>query len=146
MIMKISLIYVGKDDDKFAGEAVKMFEKRIKHYLPFEVTASGKIHSGGLPPEIQRETEGRLLLKFIENADLPVLLDVKGKQFSSVAFSEYIQFAMNRGTRHLGFIIGGPYGFSEEVYRNVPERISLSSFTFSHQLVRLIFWNSSTGL
>ena len=58
---------------------------------------------------------------------------------SSGGFSAYLQQLMNRGIKHLGFIIGGPYGFSTEVYDTVKERISVSSMTFSHQLVRLIF-------
>jgi 23S rRNA (pseudouridine1915-N3)-methyltransferase len=136
--MKISLFYIGRSEDKFAFEAVKMFEKRIKHYLPFKITSSGKLKAG-LPPEIQKETEGKLVLKFAESADLPVLLDVKGSQFTSGTFSGYLQSAMNRGTKHLGFIIGGSYGFSDEVYRTIQQKISLSPLTFSHQLVRLVF-------
>lgn len=136
--MKISLYYIGKSEDKFAGEALKLFEKRIRHYLPFEINASGKARPG-LPPEVQREAEGRNILKFISGADHAVLLDVKGRQYSSEGFADYLQLVMNRGTKCLAFVIGGPYGFSDEVYKNAGERISLSDMTFSHQLVRLVF-------
>lgn len=136
--MKISLYYIGKNDDKFAGSEMKLFYNRIKHYLPFEVTASGKMRSG-LPAEVQRETEGKGILKFTSGADMNVLLDVKGRQFSSEEFAGYIQSFMNRGTKNLGFVIGGSYGFSDEVYRSIGEKVSLSGLTFSHQLVRLVF-------
>lgn len=136
--MKISLYYIGKSEDRFANEALKLFEKRIRRYLPFEINASGKVRAG-LPPEAQREAEGKNILKFISDADYAILLDVKGRQFSSEGFADYLQSLMNRGTKSLSFVIGGPYGFSDEVYKNVGERISLSGMTFSHQLVRLVF-------
>jgi 23S rRNA (pseudouridine1915-N3)-methyltransferase len=88
---------------------------------------------------VQKESEGRILLSGLEKVDYPVLLDVEGKRFDSVGFSQFIQKVMNKGIRHMGFVIGGPYGFSGEVYQAVPERISLSEMTYSHQLVRLVF-------
>lgn len=88
---------------------------------------------------VQRESEGKILLQALEKIDYPVLLDEKGKQFDSAEFSQYIQQAMNRGIHNLGFVIGGPFGFSMELYRAVPERISISAMTFSHQLIRLVF-------
>jgi 23S rRNA (pseudouridine1915-N3)-methyltransferase len=87
----------------------------------------------------QREAEGKVILSAIEKVDYPVLLDIGGKQFSSEGFAKYMQQCMNKGIRHLGFIIGGPFGFSDEVYNTVPEKISVSAMTFSHQLIRLIF-------
>lgn len=91
------------------------------------------------PEYVQKESEGKILLTALEKVDYPVLLDVEGKQLNSAGFSKYLQQIMNKGRRNLGFIIGGPYGFSADVYRAVPESISLSPMTFSHQLVRLVF-------
>ncbi len=87
----------------------------------------------------QKENEGKIILSALANYDYKVLLDERGKMLGSPAFSGFLQNAMNRGTRNLAFVTGGPYGFSEEVYQAVPERISLSGMTFSHQMIRLIF-------
>jgi 23S rRNA (pseudouridine1915-N3)-methyltransferase len=92
-----------------------------------------------LPEQLQKESEGKLIIPAIEKSDRRVLLDVGGRQMDSEAFAGFIQQCMNRGTRNLAFIAGGPYGFSDEVYQKVPERISISAMTFSHQLIRLIF-------
>lgn len=91
------------------------------------------------PEKVQKENEGKIILSTLEHIDHAVLLDKKGKHFSSISFARYIQQCMNKSTRNLGFVIGGPFGFSQEVYQTVPERISLSEMTFSHQLVRLVF-------
>jgi 23S rRNA (pseudouridine1915-N3)-methyltransferase len=86
-----------------------------------------------------KEQEGNLILRHLADSDTAILLDERGKQMTSQAFSEYLQRTMNRGVRNLTFITGGAFGFSDAVYDRVKERISLSSMTFPHQLVRLIF-------
>jgi 23S rRNA (pseudouridine1915-N3)-methyltransferase len=117
-----------------------LYEKRIRHYVSLEmIYLNEPRNANSLPEAVQKEQEGKAILLALEKADHPVLLDMKGKQFSSEAFSKYLQQAMNKGTRNLSFVIGGPYGFSKEVYRAVPNRMSLSEMTFSHQLIRLIF-------
>jgi 23S rRNA (pseudouridine1915-N3)-methyltransferase len=92
-----------------------------------------------LPEKEQKEAEGRLLLSAIRHADHRILLDEKGREMDSAGFARLLQQIMNRGTRNLGFIIGGPYGYAEEVYQEITDSLSLSRMTFSHQLVRLVF-------
>lgn len=138
--MKISVINLGVTQDQYLKEGIVLYEKRLKHYVPFEMTyLNAPRFSRNLSFQVQKEQEGKMLLAAVEKSDHAVLLDVEGKQYCSEDFSGYLQQAMNRGTRHLAFVIGGPYGFSDEVYQAVPHRISLSSMTFSHQLVRLVF-------
>jgi 23S rRNA (pseudouridine1915-N3)-methyltransferase len=138
--MKITLFNLGTTQDIYLKEGIAIFEKRMKHYISFEMSYLPEMRNHKNQPEIvQKESEGKTILTALEKVDLPVLLDVGGKQMDSEGFSKYIQHCMNRGTRHMGFIIGGPYGFSDDVYKNVPERLSISAMTFSHQLIRLIF-------
>jgi 23S rRNA (pseudouridine1915-N3)-methyltransferase len=138
--MKISLINLGATQESYLKEGIAKFEKRIGHYISFEMIYLNEPRNIKNQPEIvQKESEGKIFLSVLEKVDHPVLLDVNGKQLSSDGFSKYLQQVMNQGTRHLGFIIGGPYGFSGELYRSVPEKISLSAMTFSHQLIRLVF-------
>lgn len=138
--MKISIISIGGNQDSFLKLGIASFEKRILHYTSFEmVYLNGPKNAKSLSENVQKEMEGKILLTAVEKIDFPVLLDVQGEHFSSEGFSKFLQKTMNRGVRHLAFIIGGPYGFSEEVYAKIPQKISLSSMTFSHQLIRLIF-------
>jgi 23S rRNA (pseudouridine1915-N3)-methyltransferase len=138
--MKIALINPGVTQDAYIREGLSVFEKRIKHYIGFEImNLSIPRALKSQSQAIQKESEGRLILSAIEKVDHPVLLDVTGKQMDSPGFARFLQQSMNRGTRNLAFIIGGPYGFSDEVYQRIPDRISFSSMTFSHQLIRLIF-------
>jgi 23S rRNA (pseudouridine1915-N3)-methyltransferase len=138
--MKISIINLGVTQEPYLKEGIALYEKRIRHYVSFEMICLNELRNMRNRTEnVQKESEGKILLSALEKIDQPVLLDVEGKLVDSLAFSEFIQRAMNRGTRHLGFVIGGAYGFSGEVYQAVPERLSLSPMTFSHQLTRLIF-------
>jgi 23S rRNA (pseudouridine1915-N3)-methyltransferase len=138
--MKISLVYIGATQEQWLKDGIAMFEKRIRHYLPFEMVLAGMPRGGrNLPPHLQKEHEGKAILHALEKTDHAVLLDVSGKGLSSEAFSGYIQQVMNKGTRNLAFVIGGSFGFSDEVYQAVSDRLSLSEMTYSHQLVRLVF-------
>lgn len=138
--MKISVYYIGRNEDNNLQKANVIFEKRIQHYVPFKMMSLGKPRISGIQPAIKhKDSEGRLILKGLSRNDMPVLLDIKGRQMSSEAFSEFIQQFMNRGIRHLVFIIGGSYGFSDAVYKAVPDMVSLSQMTLSHQLARLVF-------
>jgi 23S rRNA (pseudouridine1915-N3)-methyltransferase len=138
--MKISMISVGVTQDKYLKEGIAIFEKRINRYVSFELLYLPEPRNMKNQPEnVQKELEGKTILHSIARIDQPVLLDVSGKVYSSEGFSIFLQQFMNKGTRNLAFIIGGPYGFSDEVYRNVTERLSVSSMTFSHQLIRLLF-------
>jgi 23S rRNA (pseudouridine1915-N3)-methyltransferase len=138
--MKISIISIGFNQDGYVKQGITLFEKRINHYTSLEmIYLNEPKNMKNQPEQVQKELEGKVILSALEKADLAVLLDVQGPQMSSEIFSKFLQRTMNKGIRNLAFIIGGPYGFSEEVYRKVTEKISLSSMTFSHQLIRLIF-------
>jgi len=138
--MKITLINVGTTQDKYLREGIAIFEKRIGHYVSIEIMYLNEPRNMRNQPEtVQKEAEGKIILKALEKTDRAVLLDVSGKTTNSEEFSQFVQQCMNRGTKNLGFVTGGPFGFSDEVYRSVSERFSLSSMTFSHQMIRLIF-------
>ncbi len=138
--VKITLNSIGRIENQHLRSLVDEYEKRIRHYIPFELVYLGRHGMTGKQPElVYREAEGRLILSVLKGVDYPVLLDQNGKKTDSPGFADYIQQAMNRGTRHMAFIIGGAYGFSESVYKSVPERLSLSTMTLTHQITRLVF-------
>jgi 23S rRNA (pseudouridine1915-N3)-methyltransferase len=138
--MKVSVINLGLTQETYLKEGIAIFEKRIKHYISFEMTYLNEARKlKNQPEKLQKESEGKIILSALEKIDHPVLLDVTGQQYDSESFSRFMQQSMNKGTRHLGFIIGGPYGFSDDVYIAVRERMSISAMTFSHQMIRLIF-------
>jgi 23S rRNA (pseudouridine1915-N3)-methyltransferase len=138
--MKIKLIAIGATDLPYLQEGIDHYLKRLVHYIPVEMLCTPGIRAlkSGLPDHM-KEMEGKLILRHLADSDTAVLLDERGKQMTSQAFSQYLQQYMNRGVRTLTFVAGGAYGFSDAVYDQVKERISLSSMTFPHQLVRLIF-------
>lgn len=136
--MKIKLLTIGKTDNKNLQQLIAMYEKRLKHYIKFEIEIIPDIKNAkNLSEKQQKEKEGELILKKIQTFDYLVLLDEKGEQFRSKTFATYLQKKMNSGIKQLVFVIGGPYGFSETVYKNSKAKISLSKMTFSHQMIRL---------
>lgn len=136
--MQITVLAIGKTDNKELALLIQEYEQRLKHYVKFNFELIPDIkNSKNLSENQQKEREGALILNQLHVSDSVVLLDDKGKQFSSVDFSNYLQKKMNSGTKRLVMIIGGPYGFSEAVYRRCTEKLSLSKMTFSHQMVRL---------
>ncbi|MDO6819298.1 23S rRNA (pseudouridine(1915)-N(3))-methyltransferase RlmH [Zobellia sp. 1_MG-2023] len=136
--MTIKLIAIGKTDSQALLQLISEYENRLKHYVKFDLTIIPDIkNTKNLSETQQKEKEGELILKQLTNTDVLVLLDENGKQFSSVDFSAYLQKKMNAGLKQLVFVIGGPYGFSPEVYNKAQGKISLSKMTFSHQMVRL---------
>ncbi|HBS85225.1 MAG: 23S rRNA (pseudouridine(1915)-N(3))-methyltransferase RlmH [Bacteroidetes bacterium GWF2_38_335] len=138
--MKISLIVVGKTDDKNLSETVETYLKRLKHYIDFEYNVIPDIKNRKtLSQQEQKTKEGNLLISGLNNSDFVVVLDEKGKEHTSSEFAEFLKKRMNAGTKRLVFLIGGPYGFSDQVYERADYRFSLSKLTFSHQMVRLIF-------
>ena len=138
--MKIQLWVVGKTTQDFVEQGLTEFCGRIKHFLPFEIQVIPDIKdTKNLSPEQVKEKEGEWLLKTIHPGDYIVLLDEHGKSFTSLQFSEYLEHKILTVPKSLIFIIGGPYGFSQKVYKAAQEKIALSKMTFSHQLVRLIF-------
>jgi len=136
--MTIKLLAVGKTDSKSLQELIAEYENRLKHYIKFEIEIIPDIKNAkNLSETQQKEKEGELILKKIQPTSILVLLDENGKQFSSIDFATYLQKKMNSGIKQLLFVIGGPYGFSEAVYKKAQAKISLSKMTFSHQMVRL---------
>lgn len=138
--MKIKLILIGKTDSDYLINGIGEYINRLKHYLPFEMFIIPDIkNTKNLSEHQQKQKEGKLILNQIHNGDFIVLLDEKGKEYSSLDFSKFIEKQMISGLKSLIFIIGGPYGFSDEIYEKCNSKISLSKMTFSHQMVRLIF-------
>ena len=138
--MTIKLLAVGKTDDKDLQKLIDHYFKRLKHYCKFEIELIPDIKkSKKMDEQLQKQKEGELILAKTQSSDILVLLDENGKSYSSVGFSKWLQKQMNTGMKQLIFVIGGPYGFSEEVYQRANQKISLSKMTFSHQMVRLFF-------
>ena len=136
--MKIKLLAIGKTDDKDLQNLILMYQNRLKHYIKFELVIIPDIKKAkNLSENQQKEKEGELILKQLQSVDELVLLDEKGKEFRSIEFSKYLQKKMNSGIKQLVFVIGGPYGFSDAVYKKAKGKISSSKMTFSHQMVRL---------
>lgn len=134
----IKLLTIGKTDNTSLQSLITEYENRLKHYIRFEMEIIPDIKNAkNLSESQQKEKEGNLILKKINNTDVMILMDEKGKQFTSLEFSNYLQKKMNSGIKQLVLVIGGPYGFSDEVYTKAQGKISLSKMTFSHQMVRL---------
>ena len=137
--MKVELILVGKTADRHFQAGIQDYTERINHYLPFKITVIPEIkNTKNLSEEQQKTKEGEEILKIVKPSDVVVLLDEHGKEYRSVEFAAWMQKKQNN-SRNLVYVIGGPYGFSKEVYQRADEQISLSKMTFSHQMVRLIF-------
>ncbi len=138
--MKIKLIVVGKTNAKYLFEGEKEYGNRLKHYTKFEEIIIPDVkHSGKLNENELKKKEGQLILDKLENIDHLILLDDKGKTYSSIEFANFLQKKMNSGLKSLVFVVGGAFGFSDEVYLRANSKLSLSKMTFSHQMVRLIF-------
>jgi 23S rRNA (pseudouridine1915-N3)-methyltransferase len=138
--MKITLLTVGKTDQKYIKEGISVFQKRLKHYVNFEiieVPALKKVSS--MPTEIIKQKESELLTRYLDKSDAIILLDERGKTLSSDEFAGFLQKKMNSGIREMVFIVGGAWGFHESLYKKANHTISLSKLTFSHQMVRLFF-------
>ncbi|WP_074406692.1 MULTISPECIES: 23S rRNA (pseudouridine(1915)-N(3))-methyltransferase RlmH [Aquimarina] len=138
--MNIKLLAVGKTDDKQLNDLINNYIKRLQFYIKFSFEIIPDIKNAkNLSEAQQKEKEGKLILNHVENSDVLILLDENGKQYDSVLFSEVLQKHMNSGIKQLIFAIGGPYGFSPEVYSRANSKLSLSKMTFSHQMIRLFF-------
>lgn len=138
--MQIILLAIGKTDNKQLQQLIDVYTKRLGHYIKFSLDIIPDIkNSKNLSEAQQKQKEGELILKKISTSDVLILLDENGKQLDSVGFSNYLQKHMNSGIKQLIFVIGGPYGFSQEIYQKAQGKLSLSKMTFSHQMVRLFF-------
>jgi len=138
--MKITLLVVGKTEDKYLIEGIEKYIGRLKHYIGFNLLVIPELKNTKNLTEAQQKTkEAEMIFKQISNTDMVILMDEKGKKYSSVQFSEYLNKQMIGSVQQLIFIIGGPYGFDESVYKRANGTISLSDMTFSHQMIRLFF-------
>lgn len=136
--MKITLLVIGKTDNKHLIQLIDDYQKRLNHYVKFTLEVIPDIKNAkNLSKEQQKEKEGELILQKLQQGDQLILLDEKGKEFTSVQFSAYLQKKMNTGLKRLVFVVGGPYGFSQEVYNKSMGKVSFSQMTFSHQMIRL---------
>ena len=138
--MKILLIVVGKTDMKWLIEGIGQYVERISHFSQFDIEVIPDIrNTRSMDAQMQKVREGEQILRLLQPSDDVWLLDDKGIEMTSPEMARWLQKRMAQSTKRLVFIIGGPYGFSSDVYDRVPGRISLSRMTFSHQMVRLIF-------
>ena len=138
--MKINLLTVGKTTNAQMIKLQEEYQNRLKFYIPFESVVIPELkNTKNLSIVEQQEKEADLILKQIDNADELILLDDKGKQFTSLGFSKYIEKKMMSTHKRMVFVVGGPYGFSQRIYQRANGQVSLSTMTFSHQMIRLIF-------
>lgn len=138
--MKISLAVVGKISGGYLKQGIDDYTNRLSHYLPFNIQYIADAKSTkNLTEAQQKKQESKNILAAIDKSDYVVLLDEHGKEFTSMDFSRYIDKKMTTVSKRLVFVVGGPYGFDEDVYARANEKISLSKMTFSHEMIRLIF-------
>jgi 23S rRNA (pseudouridine1915-N3)-methyltransferase len=137
--MNIKILMIGKTDNSIMKTIVDDYSKRLLMYINFSFEVINDIKYAKNLTEIQqKEKEGELILAKLKPSDHLILLDENGEYFSSIGFSEFIQKKMNSGIKTLVLVIGGPYGFSESVYKKANGKIALSKMTFSHQMIRMI--------
>lgn len=137
--MKTVLIQVGKTTNKHFIVGINDYVERINHYMPFDVVTIPELkNTKNLSEEQQKQSEGELIIKQLQPSDVVVLLDEHGKEYRSIDFARWLE-QKQITARRLVFVIGGPYGFSKDVYAHANEQVSLSKMTFSHQMIRLTF-------
>ena len=138
--MKIALLTVGKTDRDWVKQGLDIYTSRLKHYIQFSINEIPELKNvSSLSKEQIKVREGELIMKNIRQTDDVILLDEHGKEHTSVEFASLLQKKITYEGKDIVFVIGGAYGFSEEVYRRANSKISLSRMTFSHQMVRAIF-------
>lgn len=138
--MKITLLTVGKTDKDWVRQGIEIYVSRLKHYIPFNIVEIPELKNVSALTKDQIKTrEGELILKSLRPTDDVILMDERGKQYSSVDFAKVLQDKISYIGKDIVFVIGGAYGFSQAVYERADSKISLSRMTFSHQMVRAIF-------
>lgn len=137
--MKTILMQVGKTVDKHLTAGINDYNERISHYMPFEVVTIPELkNTKSLNEQQQKEREGEMILRLLQPSDTVVLLDEHGAEYRSLEFASWLE-RQQQTARRLVFVIGGPYGFSADVYARANQKLSLSKMTFSHQMIRLLF-------
>lgn len=138
--MEICLICIGKTRIQFIKDGIEEYRKRLKHYIPFNTIEIEDIRTSKSTSEIEhKEKEGKLLIDKIMPSDFVIILDEKGKEYSSMEFASYFEKLMASGRKRIVFIVGGPYGFAKKVYDRADSKLSLSKMTFNHEMVRMFF-------
>ena len=139
--MKVTFLLVGETEFPFVKEGLALYEKRLGHYIDYKRIELPIPRKKGnqWDPALVKEKEGELILKQIKPTDEVILLDEHGDMFGSIDWARFLERKMNAGTRHLIFVTGGAFGFSEAVYQRANGKLSLSKMTFSHQIIRLFF-------
>lgn len=138
--MEIVLLTVGKTTQTFVREGIDDFQKRLRRYISFRIECLPDLRSAkSLTPEMQKEKEGEVILNYLSPSDFCIILDERGLEFTSTEFASFIQKIMSSGKKRAVFVVGGPYGFSKDVYSRADSKISMSKMTFTHEMVRLFF-------
>ena len=138
--MKITLLVVGKTLNGAFKKGVDDYVERLSHYVGFKIECLSDVKTTKkTTPAQQKIDEGVSILNFVQKSDCVVLLDEHGKEFTSVEFAKFISKKEQSVSKRLVFVVGGPYGFSKDVYDRANEKISMSKMTFPHELIRLIF-------
>ena len=136
----LELLVIGKTDSQEVAALVETYARRINFYCKFAITVLPDVRSTRkLTARQQSAAEGTAILRQLADGDFVVLLDERGEELRSVEFALWLQKRMNSGVKRLVLVIGGPYGFSDEVYARADAKLSLSRMTFSHQIVRALF-------
>lgn len=138
--MEIELLTIGKTSIRFVEDGIAEYSRRLKHYIPYSIKSLPDVKNASKMDQAkQKDAEGEKILDVISNSDFVVLLDERGKQYSSIEFSTFLEKQMISGRRKVIFVVGGPYGFSKPVYDRADSLLSLSKMTFNHEMVRLFF-------
>ena len=138
--MKVEFWVIGKTNETYFKEAIEVYHKRVKRYIPFAYQVIPDIKNAGKRPADQlKQLEGESILNKLKPDDYLVLLDEKGKSFTSTAFASWLDQKLQRSYKRIIFLVGGAYGFSPEIYQRSNYKLSLSEMTFSHQMVRAFF-------
>jgi len=137
--MKVTLIQVGKTNENYIQVGIKEYQKRLKNYIVFEEVTVAEAKNKKKTIKEQKAEEAKNISKEIKGGDIVILLDEKGKEYSSPEFAAFLQKKMNQSPKRIVFVLGGPYGFDESIYKAYNQKFALSKMTFTHQMVRLFF-------
>lgn len=138
--MKVEFWLIGKTAFPYLEEGMAVYEKRLGHYLSYSTVVLPDVkNAGNMQPDLLKQKEGDAVIARLKKDDLLVLLDERGKQYTSLEFAAFMEHKLQLSTKRIVFLVGGAWGFSEAVYQRAEFKISLSKMTFSHQMVRLFF-------
>ncbi len=138
--MKIELWMIGKTAFSYLDKGIALYKNRLDRYISLELKVFPDVKVGKkTPPKVVKQKEGEMILSKLNGSDFLILLDDKGRQFTSIDFANKMEHYLHASHKKIVFQIGGAYGFSEAIYERANTKMSLSSMTFSHQMVRLVF-------